>query len=208
MRLFHWSFVSVCPHFMLSCEAFTSPMENTAVDTPPSLLIRRDWDPLPFALAVQDFGAFETHSLETQSIHAPTFPEGTQHEGLEKAKYPLTEYLSFLPTIKSLAIPCKSIDSWLKTGSAWWVYIVRNVHHTLHLATITLPERCSPVRSVYMAPTSIDEPTVTNIVKMLEDSPNYGVRMREMPGSNVRSFLALCHAPEEEWSYGASWWLT
>lgn len=127
----------------------------------------------PFALAIQEFGAFETHSLENQSIYSPTFPEGNQNEGREKAEYPLTEYLSFLPTIKSLAIPCKSIDSKLTAGSAWWTYIVRNVHHTSDLVC-TLPPlhysyQTAVLRSVYMAPTSIDDPTVANIVKVPKD---------------------------------------
>ncbi|XP_073018254.1 uncharacterized protein [Primulina eburnea] len=164
--------------------------------------------PLPFALAIQELGVFETCSLLTNFVYAPTYPEGVEHEGRKKSAYPHAEYLSYLPTLKELGIPCKSIDPRVKTGSSWWTYKVKNFHDT-HDLICTLPpslysDLSAIIRSVFLIP-KLESNECKDVVQPPADAKDYGTRLKDViPGSAVRSFLALCHGPEEEWSHGTN----
>lgn len=163
--------------------------------------------PLPFALAIQEFGTFETHSLKKNFIYAPTYPEGVINEGRERQDFSMAEYFSYLPTLKNHGIVCKSVDVRIKTGSPWWTYKVVNESNTSDLIC-TLPpthysDQSAVLRTVFLTPD--DEHCCFDIIHHPADFIDYGTRAREVPpGTCTRSFLALCHGPEEEWSFGSS----
>ncbi|KAL6996487.1 hypothetical protein U1Q18_006620 [Sarracenia purpurea var. burkii] len=175
--------------------------------TPPPCYSKDVELPLPFALAIQEFGAFETHSLKQNVVYAPTYPEGVINEGRENQIFSLAEYLSYLPTLRELGIPLKSVDPCLKNGSAWWTYKVENVHNTSDLVCTLPPSHYSDlsaiIRSCFLVPDAAN--CCKDIITFPQPPEDYGTRMREFhPGYCVRSFLALCHGPEEEWSFGTS----
>ncbi|CAH9147137.1 unnamed protein product [Cuscuta epithymum] len=104
--------------------------------------------PLPFAVAVQDFGVFETHSMVTNLILAATYPEGLQHEGISQPTYCSAEYLSFIPTLKELGFPLKPIDPHVTAGSPRWTYKVKNIYGTCDLACILPPSHYSELSAI------------------------------------------------------------
>jgi len=56
--------------------------------TPPSFAKEIEL-PLPLALLIESFGAFETSCLTTNYLYIPTCPGNTQHEGYANAEYPI-----------------------------------------------------------------------------------------------------------------------
>lgn len=103
---------------------------------------------------------------------------------------------------RTLAVPINLlIHMFVKLGSVWWMYSVQNIHDTSDLGYILPPSHYSDlsiiVRSVFLFPDKSSNYS--------EEATNYDIQHREMcPGYNIRSFLALCHGPKEEWSYGAT----
>jgi len=163
--------------------------------------------PLPLALAIEQIGSFETHSLETNTLVVPTYPEGTKNEGRRSDEYQVTEYLAYIPTFKELGIPCKAVDTRLKTGTAWWTYKVRNLIETTDLICLLPPSHYSDLsaqlRACFLAEVYEDPLHCKDIIAIDEEAPTFGTKFRELPiGYNIRVFLALCHGPEEEWSHG------
>lgn len=94
------------------------------------------------------------------------------------------------------------MDTGIEAGSPWWTYKVENWHHTSDLVCMLPPSHYSDLsatfRTVVLVPKS---DRCADIIEFPENIVNYATRVREMrPGSGVRSFLALCHGPKEEWS--------
>ncbi|DAZ87293.1 TPA_asm: coat protein [Arceuthobium sichuanense virus 6] len=160
--------------------------------------------PLPFALAIQEIGSFETQALSTNVVYLPTYPEGVNYDGRSNPQYKYAEYQSYVPFMKSIGIPCKTIDPNNKLGSAWWTLKVSNQHATTDLLC-TLPQSHYSDHSVVLrqlflvTPQGSSQPS-DDIVNFGQNHENYGYRAKAVrPASNVRAFLALCHAPTEEW---------
>lgn len=176
--------------------------------TTPATYTREMELPLPLALAIEEFGAFETHSLTENLLLAPTYPEGTKNEGRSVDELKTTEYISYLPTFKELRIPCKAVDTRLKNGTAWWTLKVRNTYSVTDLQ-MTLPpshysDLAAQLRALFLAGQAEKRDEPLDFVKFTEPVANYGIRYRDLrDGYNIRVFFALIHGPEEEWSHYA-----
>ncbi|ABC73695.1 putative coat protein [Fragaria chiloensis cryptic virus] len=162
--------------------------------------------PLPLAIAIQGLGAFRTESILANRVIAPTYPEATQYEGRAQDAFNMTEYQNYIPTLKDLGIPCKSVEIHDKKGTAWWSYKIHNDHGTSDLVCLLPPTNYSPLavatRMLFLA-TQDDSDECTDFIEWPEDLGDYGTQLKEAPpNSNVRAFLALCHGPLEEWSNG------
>lgn len=163
--------------------------------------------PLPFAIAIQEIGAFETHSLEDHLLIVPTYPENTKNEGRKADEFQAYKYQNYLPRIKEHGIPCKSINPHLKNGTAWWTYKATTVHKKNNLECILPPSHYSDLsaqlRAVFLHRKDVIG-SVDQIVKLPEDCAVFATRLKEQTaGSNLRAFQALCHGYDEEWSQSA-----
>ncbi|XP_014521564.1 uncharacterized protein LOC106778153 isoform X1 [Vigna radiata var. radiata] len=162
--------------------------------------------PLPLALAIQEFGSFNTHSLERNLIMIPTYPEGTQHEGRSAATYPSVEYLTYVSTLTRLGIPLKSVDSRVKSGSAWWTFKLRIISDSVDLIC-TLPRSHYSDMSVQLRMlfiSSDDEHPPQDIIALDDPQPNYGTLASLITQQfNSRTFLAIIQGPKEEWDFGS-----
>nr|QRG29180.1 putative CP [Alloteropsis cryptic virus 2] len=162
--------------------------------------------PLPLALLVESFGAFETQSLVTNTIYVPTYAEDTQYAGRSSVTYPIVKYLSYTPTFKELQVPMKTIDPQIKTGTAWWTYKVKTVH-AAHDLVATLPptlytDFSAQLRTLLLVPDPEKNNEVQEIVTHPTSVVTYGYRAKALrTGIAVRTFLALCHCPEEFWKF-------
>ena len=162
--------------------------------------------PLPFALAIQELGVFETNSLTANVLCIPTFPEGTQHEGRAAAANHITRYLSYLPTLRELGLPLKTIDVHLKKGSPWWTYKLSVQDNTVDLVCTIPPslytDFSAQLRMLFIVPTAADAFDAAELVEHDAAIPHFGVRAKELRrGINYRAFLALCHSPSECWTF-------
>ncbi|KAG2390763.1 uncharacterized protein HKW66_Vig0252990 [Vigna angularis] len=161
--------------------------------------------PLPLALAIQEFGSFQSHSLESNLIMIPTYPEGTQHEGRSAAAYPFAEYLTYVPTLARLGIPLKSVDAGVKTGSAWWTFKLEVIFGSADLIC-TLPrshysDMSAQLRMLFIAGDETHPPE--DIVSLPATYNNFGTLASLITKQyNSRTFLAIIHGPKEEWDYG------
>ncbi|KAL4576034.1 hypothetical protein LXL04_012122 [Taraxacum kok-saghyz] len=158
--------------------------------------------PLPFALAIQEFGHFTTHSLQNNYLMVPTYPENTRNEGRASYDFPAAEYQSYIPTLKRLGIEMKSVDNKVISGSPWWTFKVLNLEKTPDLVC-TLPrshysDLDAVLRSVFcFADHASGE--CKDVIKLPADTGDYGTLMHCMkPGLNARSFLALINDGTEE----------
>jgi len=164
--------------------------------------------PLPLAIAIQDFGTFQTSCLPTNYVFAPTYPEGTLYEGRADADFNITDYLSYIPTFRQLGLPLKTVDPVMKKGTSWWTYQVSNSDNTTDLTCILPPSLYTPlsaqIRSLFLA-TKENSTECSDIISFTGKTiVSFGVRLCEAPpNTNVRTFLALSHGPLEEWSNGA-----
>lgn len=165
--------------------------------------------PLPLALAIEQFGSFETHSLVKNVLIAPTFPEGVTNEGRSKTEFIATQYLAYIPTFKELGIPCKTVDTRQKTGTPWWTYRIQVVNDTADLVCMIpashYTDLSADLRLLFLS-TQGEEKKFEQLIIFPDayKKLDYGTRDREeRSGSNIRTFLALCHGPEEEWTHGA-----
>nr|WKB12160.1 coat protein 2 [Allium deltapartitivirus] len=173
---------------------------------PSAPLYNKDFElPLPFALAIQELGVIQTHSMETNYLLVPTYPEGTQNEGRSSADFPGAQYMSYVPKLKSNGILCKSVDTRIKHGSAWWTFKVENAYGTSDLVGILPPSHYSDLsaqlRALFLHCDEDDK--CQDIIKLDANTATYTTKLRDfLPGFNVRTFLALIHAPKNEWTAG------
>lgn len=178
----------------------------TRYPTPPSYANEVEL-PLPFALAIQELGVFESRSVTNRSLYIPTYPEDTLYEGRANADYRISTYISFLRTLRKLKIPLKSINPQIKIGSPWWTYQVRNLHNTVYLVCTLPPSLYSDfsaqLRMLFVVPADEDAgAAAADIITFPQEPLFYGIRAKELRlGISLRTFLALSHCPEEMWTF-------
>nr|CAH2618861.1 putative coat protein 2 [Japanese plum-yew deltapartitivirus]CAI5383909.1 putative coat protein 2 [Japanese plum-yew deltapartitivirus] len=159
--------------------------------------------PLPFAIAVQDLGTFESRDVEERCLYIPGIPEGTTNECRKEQKWSSFTYQCYIPTLKELGIPFKSVNINLKNGSPWWTYKVLKNAEKLDLVCPLPPLHYSPhsasVRAIFLKLSEkIEDDDIIAVDNLTLD---YGTMLREAGiGYNVRAFQALCHAPERDWN--------
>ncbi|KAH0457705.1 hypothetical protein IEQ34_013020 [Dendrobium chrysotoxum] len=160
--------------------------------------------PLPFADAIQNFGVYQPQNVLTNFIYIPVFPDGIQNEGRSTEEWNAFKYEAYVPILKSLGIPVKSVDTRIKEGTPWWLYKVNIVDSQFDLRCIFPPSNYSDHSALCASMfITFDEggENFTPIVKMKNDDPDYPVRFREIAvGFQLRAFSSLCHAPKVEWS--------
>lgn len=160
--------------------------------------------PLPFADAVQNIGVFSPVGTLTNIVVVPNYPEGTQNEGRSTQNWSSYQYEAYIPQLKSLGIPLKSVDTHLKTGSLWWTYSVSYVNDTFDLRCIYPPinytDHSVMLAGLFLVTNAADH-TVLSIVQRHADEILYAYRARELPDDyNMKAFSALIHSPPHEWS--------
>ncbi|CAN8308434.1 unnamed protein product [Cochlearia groenlandica] len=75
--------------------------------------------PLPFAIAIENFGLFKTFSMTKHYYYVfPVFPEGNMSEEYLN----MFEYESYLPLFDEIGLPTKCMDPNKRNGTAWWTY--------------------------------------------------------------------------------------
>nr|QPL17799.1 coat protein [Pistacia cryptic virus] len=159
--------------------------------------------PLPLADAIQNFGVFNPNGTLNHYVCVPVYPEGVQNEGRSTQLWQSYQYEAYIPVLKSLGIPVKSVDTRIKSGSAWWTYRPQLVDGHYDFRCIFPPsnysEHSAVLASIFLVINDDDEPIP--LIAYQADDVNYPVRLREVPaGFQLRAFSALCHAPSEEWN--------
>ncbi|VFQ64431.1 unnamed protein product [Cuscuta campestris] len=146
----------------------------------PSLYIEEMELPLPFVEAIQNFGPFNPTSIPQNYLCVPVYPENTLNEGRTAAQWSSLEYEATIPGMKEIGIPFKSVDTGVKSGTAWWCMHYER-HGNSHDIVCLYP------------PINYSDHSV-----LLQEWP---ARFIDVPLSYpLRVFAALCHAPPAEWN--------
>ncbi|KAI3519653.1 hypothetical protein L1887_08868 [Cichorium endivia] len=157
--------------------------------------------PLPFALAIQEFGHFTTHSLQKNYLMIPTYPEITRDEGRASDRHPGAYYHSYIPTLKRIGIEMKSVDYNVKSGSPWWTFKVLNLEKTTDLVCTLPRSHYSDLDAILRSVFCFADPASSeckDIIKLPAGTGDYGTLMHCMePGFNARSFFALIDSTED-----------
>ncbi|QED42878.1 ORF1 [Lomandra cryptic virus 1] len=166
--------------------------------------------PLPFADAIQNFGVFETKCMTHNYLIVPVYPEGTRYEGRSTEDWHAYKYESYIPILKKLGIPVRSVDTRVKLGSAWWTYRVSLSNMTYDFNCIFPPihysDNSTVTASMFLLIDQDNHGEPMPLIDFQNDDGDYGVRLRDVPiGIQLRCFAALCNAPREEWDAGPSY---
>ncbi|GFP96432.1 hypothetical protein PHJA_001787300 [Phtheirospermum japonicum] len=161
--------------------------------------------PLPFADAIQNFGVFTPVGIEDNFVCIPVYPENIQNEGRSTQNWQSYSYEAYMPYMKGLGIPLKSVDTRLKVGSPWWTYFTELQDRHFDLRCIFPPinysDHSALLASIFMRMNPARDDAVPIITHLDTDVLDYPVRLREISdGFQLRAFSALCHAPREEWN--------
>nr|GMD52315.1 putative coat protein [Ipomoea batatas] len=79
---------------------------------------------LPFAYVIENFGKYVPHDVTHNIIHVPSYLENTQNEGRSTQNWSSYIYESYIPFLKMLGIPVKSVNPQACDGSPLWSYKV------------------------------------------------------------------------------------
>lgn len=159
--------------------------------------------PLPLANAIETFGLFVPASCLTHNTVIPVYPENIQNEGRSTQNWSCHQYEAYVPYLKELGIPVKSIDTRVKTGTPWWTYKVERQDDCFDFRCIFPPVNYSDhsVLIATMFARTNDAGESLPIIQALNDDRNYAYRGREIPDDfKLKAFAALCHASSEEWN--------
>ncbi|DAZ87297.1 TPA_asm: coat protein [Arceuthobium sichuanense virus 8] len=193
------------------CSALYSKLRNvhkqygqysTRYPTPPTYAKEIEL-PLPLADAIQNFGVFKPRCINQNYICIPLHPENMNNEGRGSQNWSSFQYEAYKPILRDLGIPLKSVDTRIKSGTAWWTYRPQLVNGTVDLRCIFPPinysDHSALVASMFVSLNSIGDP-VPLIQHLLDDS-DYPVRLREINSDfPLNAFSSLCHAPSDEWT--------
>jgi hypothetical protein len=158
--------------------------------------------PLPFALAIENIGVFDTEDVTPPVRIVPTYPENTTNEGRAAQTWNTSNYLSIVAIMKEQNIPFKKINIHNKTGTPWWTFVPLYNHCEYDLRCIFPPimytALSATIAQMFLHHTK-DVPDMIYSAKA--DDQHHPRRMRVIhPREVPKAFFALCNFPDYTWS--------
>nr|CAH2618869.1 putative coat protein [Conifer deltapartitivirus]CAI5383870.1 putative coat protein [Conifer deltapartitivirus] len=160
--------------------------------------------PVPYAYALQSLGKVKVNSLTTDLEVAPLFPRNETNFGMDTVNsWSLDEHTQCVEYVKSLGIPCCTVNLGVKVGSAWWLMRQEAVDSTIRI-TCPLPEsnfteRAAVLSTLFTLGTNY--PVANNVADLSSfGNDNYGTMLQNPPsGVNVSTFHAIADILPSGW---------
>nr|CAH2618729.1 putative coat protein [Conifer deltapartitivirus]CAI5383947.1 putative coat protein [Conifer deltapartitivirus] len=160
--------------------------------------------PVPYAYALQSLGKVKVNSLTTDLEIAPTFPRNETSFGMDATNsWSPDEHAQCIEYVKSLGIPCCTVNLGVKIGSAWWLMRQEQMDNTIRvscpLPESNFTERAAVLSTLFTMGTNT--PVANNVADLSSfGNDNYGIMLQNPPsGVNISTFHAIADTVPSVW---------